>query len=206
MKVYSRFITRIHPQLGKNELRLCLILLDLCNKEENTIDVDDLHNHPVFVNTIKHQFNSLCNNIVGKKILCGKYTTEATPIYTIFESIQKTKHNIIIKLTKSALHQFQLGWNVSVNPNQISALNKLTEIKFFLWVKTWIGNKERRVDIDVLKTYMGVTSKNKCFLMNYIKPLTRSLWGLNIYIDYTKIYKKNSKKNIHGLHFKEMGK
>lgn len=201
MKVNTRLITRVSPQIGKNELLLVLILFDLCKKEKCLINKEKLHNHVLMTNSLKERLNLVIKNITTTKLMCDKYTTNPEPNCVIFDSIVKEYDNYLVTVNKDTFETLRLGWYVFINEIDVLVMS-CHELRFYLWVKTWTQNKKRTIDINVIKTYFGViTLKTNKFIYNYIGSFLEKLASIGINIKMEKVKKENNKRCIKEIMF-----
>lgn len=204
MKVYKEFIKRIWPKLGKNELRLCMILLDVCNKPECSVDKVAVYKHPLFTNTLKQHFGNIAKNIVGNdnKIICGNYTTEPEQKHTLFNEIKIDTFKINVKIDETVLNYFKRNGQLEIDTGLFEKFGHVYETKFILWFKTWENEKERKINIDILKTYLNKPYKSGEFTNVIIKPLLQKMLINGIEIHLTKIQNENDRRFVDLLHFK----
>ena len=204
MKVYNEFIKRIWPGLGKNELRLCMILLDICKKSDYVIDKADIYKHPLITNTLRQHFSKIAKNITyeNDKIICDKYNKEPVKKYTLFHEITIEQFKIHVRIDEKLFSYFKRTGYAEISTSLFEKFDHVYETKFILWFKTWEMKKEQEATIEYLKTLMNKQYKTPEFITTCIKPVIYKLMADGLEIKITRIPNKNDKRVLDSLHFK----
>ncbi len=204
MKVYKEFVKRVVPTLGKSELRLCMILLDICNKSECIVDKVDVYKHPLFTNTLKQHFGKIVKNITGinEKIICDKYTTTPVKTHTLFHEIIIEQLQIHVRINEKIINYFKRTGYVEISTSMLEKFDRVYETKFILWFKTWERGKEQKINIEHMKTLLNKPYKTSEFIKTCIKPVVCKLMSDGIDIQITRITNKNDNRFLESLVFK----
>ena len=201
MKVYKEFVKRVVPTLGKSELRLCMILLDICNKSECIVDKVDVYKHPLFTNTLKQRFNKVIKTISGK-IIHGKYKTESGETHVLFNKIELGIFTISVKMNDFLFNYFRRNGYNEIPAILFEKFNHVYETKFFMWFKTWEKEKEQKITVDALKTFLNKQYRTGDFISMCIKPVLQKMLIYGIEIEMIKILNENDKRYLDSLCFK----
>lgn len=205
MEIPSKLINKISPKLNKNELLLIIILLDLCKQPECEIGKALLYKHPLMTSTLKYNLPSVSNTIIGKKIICNTYYDKAEEKHVLLEKITREGVSFKIKFNKDVFDDINSSETVFVENNLFTAINSLSEIKFMLWFKTWEHTeKQRMVDIVLLKTYLNKQNLLGEFIAQRVSPIVSKLSRVGIFLDFEKIHDENDKRYVKALLFKNI--
>lgn len=204
MKISSKLISRITPKLNKSELMLSIILMDLCKEHECKIGKAAFYNHPLMTTTLKLSLPHVISGIVNKKIICDTYYDNAEEKYVLFEEIKRNGVVFKVKFNENTFNNLNDSEMVLVDSQLFKTFTALSEIRFVMWVMSWVHSETARlIDNILLKTYLNKQKIRGEFITNHLYPIIKKCnkFGINLIVE--KINDENDKRYIKSLVFKK---
>lgn len=208
MKVYNAFVTTVSPELYKQELQMCLILLDLYYwNDSGVLSVYDIKTHPLATTALINKTMKVLESLNGRKLIC-KYQWAHTvtwenhkieikePEFVLFEKLHVDGKELTIRVNEHVLEYFNKYGLMNVEPETLNELKKLNLIKLFLWFKTWEEKGITKCNVDWLKMYLDIKVETRSLNDKYIKEFLKAMKHIGIKLRTGNVYDKRLSNNI----------